>query len=83
MKVVIEIPKSAIKKAAYFLMSQTTSEDENESIDKAVEALEKEDCVNLQKEMFESGDSNTDQMYLAFAIAALSVKISEPAQENA
>lgn len=75
MKLLIEVPNSAIKKAAYFLMSQTKKEEENESIDKAVEALEKEDCVNLQKELFEGKDA--DQVYLAFAIAALAAKVQE------
>ncbi len=75
MKLLIEVPNSAIKKAAYFLMSQTKKEEENESIDKAVEALEKEDCVDLQTEMFKGRD--TDQMYLAFAIAALAAKVNE------
>ncbi len=77
MKVVIEIPKSAIKKAAYFLMSQTKKEEENETIDKAVEALEKEDCVNLQNEMLESIDPEADQMYKYFAAVALKAKVQE------
>ena len=70
MKVSIEIPKSAIKKAAYLFMSQMKDEEDEEKVNKAVEALEKEDCITIF-------DDQADQIYLVFAFSALATKAKE------
>ena len=74
MKVSIEIPKSAIKKAAYLFMSQMKDEEDEEKVNKAVEALEKEDCITISDELF---DGQADQIYLVFAFSALATKAKE------
>lgn len=74
MKVSIEIPKSAIKKAAYLYMSQIDDEKGEEAVNKVVEALEKEDCITISEELF---DDQTDQIYLLFAYSALAMKAKE------
>ncbi len=74
MKVSIEIPKSAIKKASYLFMSQMKNEEDEEKVNKAVEALEKEDCITISSELF---DDQADQIYLVFAFSALAMKAKE------
>ena len=74
MKVSIEISKSAIKKAAYLFMSQMKNEEDEEKVNKAVEALEKEDCITISDELF---DDQADQIYLVFAFSALATKAKE------
>jgi hypothetical protein len=74
MKVSIEIQKSAIKKAAYLFMSQMKDEEDEEKVNKAVEALEKEDCITISDELF---DDQADQIYLVFAFSALATKAKE------
>ena len=41
---------------------------------KAVEALEKEDCITISDELF---DDQADQIYLVFAFSALATKAKE------
>jgi hypothetical protein len=74
MKVSIEIPKSAIKKAAYLFMSQMKDEEDEEKVNKAVEALEKEDSITISDELF---NDQADQIYLVFALSALATKAKE------
>ena len=74
MKVSIEIPKSAIKKAAFLLMSQIEDEEGEEKVNKAVEALEKENDITISEELF---DDQVDQIHLLFAFSALSMKAKE------
>jgi len=74
MKVSIEIPKSAIKKAAYLFMSQAKNEEDEEIVNKATEDLEKEECVTISGELF---DDQADQIYLVFAFSALTMKAKE------
>ena len=74
MKVSIEIPKRAIKKAALLLMSQIDDEEGEEKVNKAVEALEKEDSITISEELF---DDQVDQIHLLFAFSALSMKAKE------
>ena len=74
MKVSIEIQKSAIKKAAYLFMSQIDDEKGEEAVNKAVEALEKEECITISDELF---DDQADQIYLLFAFSALATKAKE------
>ena len=74
MKVSIEIPKSAIKKAAFLLMSQIEDEEGEEKVNKAVEALEKENDITISEELF---DDQVDQIHLLFALSALSMKAKE------
>jgi hypothetical protein len=74
MKVSIEITKSAIKKAAYLFMSQAKNEEDEEKVNKAVEALEKEECITISDELF---DDQADQIYLVFAFSALATKAKQ------
>ena len=74
MKVSIEIPKSAIKRAAYLFISQMKNEENEEKVFKAVEALEKEDCITISPELF---DDQSDQICQVFAFSALAMKAKE------
>ena len=74
MKVSIEIPKSAIKKAAFLFISQIDDEKGEEAVNKVVEALEKEDCITISEELL---DDQTDQIYLLFAFSAIATKAKE------
>ncbi len=74
MKVTVEIPNSAVKKAAYIFLAQLNKEEEEEVVHKAVEACEKEDSIAVSDDLF---DDQKDQINLVFAIAALTMKIKE------
>ena len=49
-------------------------EEDEEKVNKAVEALEKEDCITISDELF---DDQADQIYLVFAFSALATKAKE------
>jgi hypothetical protein len=55
-------------------MSQMKDEEDEEKVNKAVEALEKEDCITISDELF---DDQADQIYLVFAFSALATKAKE------
>ena len=74
MKVTIEIPKNAIKKAAYLLLSQTNKAEDEETINKAVEICEQADGIEISDELF---DDQKDQIHLVFAVSALAMKVKE------
>ena len=74
MKVTVEIPNSAVKKAAYIFLAQLNKEEEEEVVHKAVEACEKEESIAVSDDLF---DDQKDQINLVFAIAALTTKIKE------
>lgn len=68
MKVTVEIPNSAVKKAAYIFLAQLNKEEEEEVVHKAVEACEKEESIAVSDDLF---DDQKDQIHLFFAVAAL------------
>ena len=74
MKVTIEIPKNAIKKAAYLLLSQTKSAEVEETINNAVEICEQSEGIEISDELF---DDQKDQIHLVFAVSALAMKVKE------
>jgi len=79
MKVSIEIPKIAIKKAAYLFMSQMKDEADEEKVNNAVEALEKEECITISDGLF---NDQADKIYLLFALSALAAKAKELEENN-
>ena len=74
MKVTVEIPNIAVKKAAYIFLAQLNKEEEEEVVRKAVEACEKEESIAVSDDLF---DDQKDQIHLVFAVAALTTKIKE------
>lgn len=74
MKVTVEIPNRAVKKAAFLLLAQLNKEEEDEVVLKAVEACEKEESIAVSDDLF---DDQKDQIHLVFAVAALTTKIRE------
>ena len=73
MKVSIEIPKKELKKAAYLLLSRVDNEEQEEIVNKAVEACEQAEEIIIPEEVYK----DESEITLAFALSALTMKVEE------
>lgn len=74
MKVVIEVPKSVLKKATFLLLSQSNGEEVEQQINKAAELCEQSDYTEIPVDLFEE---QKDEVLLTFAIGALTSRLRE------
>lgn len=73
MRVSIEIPKKELKKAAYLLLSRVDNEEQEEIVNKAVEACEQAEEIIIPEEVYK----DESEITLAFALSALTMKVEE------